>query len=183
MVFTILGNILTFLGNIITFFKHLFIILFIGDIFAIMAAVIDFFLVLAVMGGRDAEKAVKTWPSVTGIVLSSRAVRRGREGFNDHTSGLFPEITYSYEVAGKSYTSQNIWPGGGKGYGGPGRPGILARFPENSQTTVYYDPNDPGSAVLERNNPNIKIVLVIVVVVTVFLCIVMPLNVIPGFIR
>lgn len=49
-------------------------------------------------------------------------------------------VSFDYAVAGKHYTSQNIAIGG--------RP--MGTMPEEGPVTVYYNPHDPGEAVLFR---------------------------------
>ena len=91
------------------------------------------------------------WPSVTGVVRASEvetSIQRRSSGPN-RTSYLF-SLRYEYTVDSQTYEGDRIRFGG---YGDGTREfadAAVARFPVGAEVTVYYDPDDPGEAVLER---------------------------------
>ena len=54
--------------------------------------------------------------------------------------------------------------------GGSGAHKVVERYPAGAQVLVYYDPNNPSDAVLERGMPDyIKWLWITIVLVTIFL--------------
>lgn len=90
---------------------------------------------------------VSEWPSTTGTVQTSRIeTRSGSDGSTD-----YPIVTYSYKVMGQDYQGSRIAPG--MEVGGSGAAGVIARYPIGAQVPVYYDPQNPSDAVLEKKAP------------------------------
>jgi hypothetical protein len=65
---------------------------------------------------------------------------------------MYPAINYSYKVNSKTYQS-NVIAAGGYDVGGSGAPKVVAKYPAGSQVTVYYNPQNPQEAVLEKKSP------------------------------
>ena len=64
----------------------------------------------------------------------------------------YPEVRYEYEVFGQIYSGQQISFGANTGYSNQRKTQeILAKYPLGANITVYYDPNAPENAVLERH--------------------------------
>ena len=104
---------------------------------------------------RDRENAAETWPSVIGKISASevRVSRAGRR----HGTTQFPHVSYTYEVNGKAYHSSNIMAGGE--IGGVNVESTLARYPNGSEVTVYYNPQKPNDAVLQPGDKTMSKVL------------------------
>ena len=149
-------------------FTNVISILFIGGLMALFAALTDYYMVQYISDERKAEKAASQWPSVNGTVLSARLVSHGSIRYRAD----FPEVSYSYEVDGKTYKSKHISAGGE--VGGVTASGVLARYPVGSQVTVYYDPKKPKNAVLEKKSVTQKWLWVILIFTNILLCIVVP---------
>ena len=62
-----------------------------------------------------------------------------------------PAVEYEFEVGGRTMRGSRI--GIGDDWGGANSEATLARYPVGAAVTVYYDPNDPKSCVLERGGP------------------------------
>ena len=98
--------------------------------------------------GRRAE----SWPQAQGEVLQSGVDTRARRGGGD--GGDLHEyralVVYRYSVGGVEHRADNIafpTPGWGRERGAAER--TVARYPQGARVTVYYDPQQPGSACLE----------------------------------
>jgi hypothetical protein len=111
---------------------------------------------VALWGGfelRDRARGMARWPSVRGRVTAGAVV--AGTTFDDGSPAYYPVITYRYVVAGREYEGKrrtliNV------GVGGLLRGAaqqVVARYPVGSEVTVFYDPANPGEAVLERTNP------------------------------
>lgn len=88
-------------------------------------------------------KAVRTvsWQSTEGVVVRSEA-RRATGG------GTTPLVHYEYEVESRRYTGKRV--GYGKVYSETSAKRTARRYSKGKHVTVYYNPDNPSSAVLER---------------------------------
>jgi hypothetical protein len=129
------------------------------------AIVGNFFMLREVVYARNRENAVMQWPSVTGVVVRSEV--KVRRTSDDHTE--YPDISYTYEVMGKSYRCKQIMPGGE--IGGINVTSTLERYPVGAQVTVYYDPRNPKDAVLEQGKKKFSNMLwFMLILMNLFIC-------------
>jgi hypothetical protein len=92
-----------------------------------------------------------SWPSVPGIVKSSRTARRWGLGNGIWIAGLWyvPEVIFRYDVAGASYTGRKVT------LADSGYPklrearAIIDRYKPGAAVDVFYDPKRPKRAILE----------------------------------
>jgi hypothetical protein len=123
------------------------------------------FLIPSYKAYRQTEKS-KGWRSVTGQILSSE-VRERRSSEGGTTS--YPVVTYQYNVGLTSYQSDKVSPG--MGWGGVDVDKVMARYPAGSTVTVYYDPQNPSDALLERDSKSsITSLLVIMFLINLCIC-------------
>ena len=104
--------------------------------------------------GGEAQ-ASQTWPSVIGTVVSAvvetSASSDGHGGSSTHHT---PCVAYEYEVLGHRYRSDRLSFGASMNVGGyAGAQAVVDRYVPGNQVRVYYNPNQPGEAVLERTAP------------------------------
>jgi hypothetical protein len=106
-----------------------------------------------------------TWSATLGTVTFSTVERRSSgDGYS-----YYPVVNYAYQVMGQSYQGNRIMPG--PAVGGSGARKVVASYPAGAQVMVYYDPNKPSEAVLERSLPGyIKWLWVAVLLTDLFLC-------------
>ena len=109
--------------------------------------------------------AVQGWSSIMGTVLTSYLERR-RSG--NSGSANYPVVQYSYQVNGQMYQGMKIAPG--MEVGGTGAGKVVERYPEGAQVMVFYDPNNPSDAVLEKKAPAQWLIWLILVILDVTLC-------------
>jgi hypothetical protein len=118
---------------------------------------------------RSESARMAQWPATEGVIvkakMDSRRVRRsdpllprrGRHTIYVHSTN----IAYEYNVEGQAYVSTSISRAKGfdalvesRGqFGGAYQGTWLAKYPEGKRVNVYYDPTDPATAVLERDEP------------------------------
>jgi hypothetical protein len=106
---------------------------------------------LPVLGGRIWEaQSTRFWSSTPGLVVETKWVdyqARGRHGTSKKATKA--EIRYRYRVGGREYESRRILL-----YGEPRSKfhsvGWLRRYPPGARPPVYYHPEDPSIAVLEK---------------------------------
>ncbi len=97
---------------------------------------------------RRRMAVVSQWPSTMGTVLMSTIEQRssGEGGYTD-----YPVVQYSYQINGQAYQSYKLAPG--PELGGSGARKVIAKYPAGAQVMVFYDPQKPSDAVLERKAP------------------------------
>ena len=119
---------------------------------------------------RRRMAVVSQWPSVMGTVVASRIEQRhsSDSGWTD-----YPAVQYSYQVGGQTYQSMKLAPG--PEVGGSGARKVVARYPAGAQVMVFYNPQNPSDAVLERKAPAQWLMWLLLVVFDCALCGVMPL--------
>lgn len=120
---------------------------------AIFVLVGGFALALGVNDYRDGE-ATKSWPSTTAMVLSSEIhedtdTTRNANGRSRTRTTYRTEVRYEYTIDGSTYQGDQIKTGDYSGSQGRAND-TVNRYPAGANMTVYYDPVDPGHAVLER---------------------------------
>jgi len=107
-----------------------------------------------------------SWPSTMGNVIMSTLERRSS---SEGGYTYYPVVHYTYQVMGQTLQGHKIMPG--PAIGGTGAEKVVARYPMGAQVMVYYNPENPSEALLERSTPGyIKWLWIILVILDVFLC-------------
>ena len=119
---------------------------------------------------RRKMAAVSQWPSTMGSVIMSRIEQRSssESGYTD-----YPVVQYSYQVGGQTYQSYKLAPGPEVGGTGAGK--VIARYPAGAQVMVFYNPQNPSEAVLERKAPAQWLMWLLLVIFDCTLCGVIPI--------
>jgi hypothetical protein len=119
--------------------------LFAGIILALLALAGGVGLGMLAMSDLSKSRATQSWPSVTGTIKTAEIVengmRRGRQKY-------IAKVQYEYVVNGTTIIGERI---AINGYGSLlTDESVIAKYATGSTHPVYYDPNDPDSAVLEN---------------------------------
>ena len=119
---------------------------------------------------RKKMAAVSQWPSTLGTVMMSRLEQRSscEGGYTD-----YPVVQYSYQVSGQQFQSMKLAPG--PDVGGSGARKVVERYPSGAQVMVFYNPQNPSDAVLERKAPAQWLVWLMLVIFDCALCGVIPI--------
>ena len=148
-----------------TVFEGLMLIGGLGIIFIVLNAV---FLGILYFTQRKMN-AVAKWPYVMGTVKTSTTeYRDSGEG-----GAYYPVVHYSYQVGGQPFEGYRIAPGGEVGGVGAGK--VAARYPVGSHVKVFYNPQKPAEAFLEKKARGQVLMWVILVIVDFSLCVFAPL--------
>ncbi len=148
-----------------TVFEGLMLIGGLGIIFIVLNAV---FLGILYFSQRKMN-AVAKWPYVMGTVKTSTTeYRDSGEG-----GAYYPVVHYSYQVGGQPFEGYRIAPGGEVGGVGAGK--VAARYPVGSHVKVFYNPQKPAEAFLEKKARGQVLMWVILVIVDFSLCVFAPL--------
>ncbi|MCJ8330086.1 MAG: DUF3592 domain-containing protein [Lentisphaeria bacterium] len=99
--------------------------------------------------GYQGAKATENWPNTIGIVTHMAYIET-EEGLNGRKPGgtsRWTEVEYSYQVAGKEFTSRQVsYNNETTSYRNAKL--FSKKYPEGSEITVYYNPDDPEEALL-----------------------------------
>ncbi|MCL4248041.1 MAG: DUF3592 domain-containing protein [Anaerolineae bacterium] len=131
------------------------------------------FLFWRAMRGRGRASQARNWPFVTGAVVDARVeARRSSNSRGGYSTSYYPVVNYEYEVQGHRYRSNQLYLGDSIGYGSSAiAENKVAPYLSGNRVTVYYDPQNPGVAVLERASPSSNILLfVVVLILAILLC-------------
>ena len=129
------------------------------------AFLVDAILLGIIYAARRGVAKAASWPSTMGTVTFSTVERRQ----SSDSTASYPVVNYTYQVMGQMFEGRKIMPG--PETGGSFAHKVVARYPVGAQVMVYYDPNNPSDAVLERGMPGyIKWLWITIVLVDVFLC-------------
>jgi hypothetical protein len=117
---------------------------------------------MSIINGRKA-KASMQWPSVQGAIVSSEMVMDTSTSSDIATWS--PVVTYSYTVNGQALQCSRVKfsPARGKK--------VVAKYPKGNAVQVFFDPQQPSSAVLEKGGST-KVMLLVGVAVIVGCCLV-----------
>ncbi len=123
-----------------------------GGIFILALAALGVFLIVYSVRSRKKAEASQSWPSTIGRITVAEVKQSASTDDDGRTSyAYYPSVAYEYQVAGQTYTGKRIAFGGVHASGSSSKAAAeLARFPVGGQVTVYYNPEKPGEAVLER---------------------------------
>lgn len=127
----------------------LFFVVFFGGFFAIVITV-----------KLREVRAASRWPSTQGEIISSKSsaktVTTHHATYDENEDKVekrnFARITYRYTVNGKQFTCDRL--SVGEDLGNDDVRGKLERYPKGRMVEVFYNPEKPGKAVLERGLPN-----------------------------
>lgn len=118
---------------------------------------------------RDKKKLEESqaWSATSGTVTQSyirEAESRDSDGYT--TISYYPEVRYSYQVMGVEYTGDQVAFGGSVGDSNRSKAGeTLMQYPVGKDMLVYFDPQNPHAAVLERRMGS-KLFLIIGIIFT-----------------
>jgi len=123
---------------------------FVGFIFIVIAALVVF---LAHRTRRQAHDS-QTWPMIPGHVVKSWVGTRRRQKGRAH---YYVGVEYTYRVADKDYTSNRVRFGGSPMFQSRSSAESAAqtRYPAGMNLNVYYNPQHPEKAVLDRQPPSL----------------------------
>jgi len=155
-----------------------------GGIFVLVLLVLGIYLVVFSLRSKKKAEESQNWPGTPGTVTLAevkRSVNRDEDG--NESYDYFPKVEYTYLVGGETLTGKRLAFGGILAQKNPASvQKTLERYPVGGQVTVYYDPNKPSDAVLERQAGGLKWGLIIGIICLVLsLCIACPLLI--GLIR
>lgn len=91
------------------------------------------------------------WPRVSGLVVHSDLTNRRAESGNVDGTGPKVDVSYEYVVDNKVYRN-NVVRFDQQLLSSHRKEILVASYPAGKRVDVFYDPDDPGESVLERDS-------------------------------
>ena len=134
-----------------------------GGGLALVFGGIGAFLIYQSIQQRKKAGASQSWPSTAGqITHASISHSTSTDSEGDTTDSYSPHLSYTYQVLGSQYTGDKISIGFQQSFSNRNKAAeILAHYPEAAQVAVFYNPQNPAEAVLERRASGSTVALVI----------------------
>lgn len=128
--------------------------------------VISAILLTIIFSARWSASKAQSWAATTGkVVFSTLEARRGSKG----NMVYYPVVRYQYRVHAMNYEGNKIMPG--MAWGGSGAAAVVAKYPVGTTVPVYYNPENPAEALLERDAPKYTIWLGVALILSnLFMC-------------
>jgi hypothetical protein len=115
---------------------------------------------------RRRVRAAESWITTLGEIVVSEV--RSRKSARRGNITYSPYIVYEYEVMGQLYRGERVHLGFELGSGIESWAAEkLAAYPIGKRVEVFYDPNDPANAVLEKSAPMNKTLRLVIVGVVI----------------
>jgi len=120
-------------------------------VFVIVTAV-GVYITISAFISRSKANASQNWSGTQGTVRESNVqVKESYDSDDGTTTTYSPHVRYAYTVNRQAYESGRIHFGSGKTTRRAAEEAIN-RYPAGSTVMVYYDPQNPQQAVLERRS-------------------------------
>jgi hypothetical protein len=130
-------------------------------VFILWALLYWFLLRIMVLGIKS-----KKWPSIEGVIVASRFEKVKRSGTGLLFNAYVCTIIYEYTLTGRTYANDLISFGDltlrvlNRGLRDKrGADKIVTIYPEGKRVSVYYDPQNPGQAILKPGIGNVYFIL------------------------
>jgi hypothetical protein len=122
----------------------------ISSVFTIGFGLSGVYLTVQYLKARTLARQSMTWPAIRGEVTTSWVRKGSLQG-----RGMRAIVKYTYTVMGQTYESDKLSTAdlSGMKLTGPesGAKQVTKQYPKGRQVNVYYDPQNPAQAVLERD--------------------------------
>ena len=132
--------------------------------------IIGFVLLFIYFRNLAQVRASQTWSTAQGTVIQSWVRKSNSTDSDGSTSSSYhPEIHYLYQIKGDEHQGNKIAFGPRVGGSRSRAKKIVEKYPTGANVTVYYQPDKPANAVLERSISKISLVLGIIFALAGFL--------------
>lgn len=140
-----------------------------AGIFALVTipfVLVALFLLWRALSSRRKVRESMNWEKTTGTVLFSMVeTRRSRSSEGGTSTSYYPKVVYEYRVMGQVYHGDRFSLGE-IGLGFYNRVATkVAEYPAGKLIDVYYNPENPLEAVLERTAPSSNILIFVVILI------------------
>ncbi|HKZ43467.1 MAG TPA: DUF3592 domain-containing protein [Anaerolineales bacterium] len=145
-----------------------------GGFFFLLTLGLGLYLVISNIKSRQKAEASQNWPSVPGTITTAEVKKSiSHDDDNNETINYYPYVEFTYQVAGQQFSAKRLSFGAQVAQRSPApAQSTLQKYPVGGQVAVYYDPQNPSDAVLERQVGGFKTGMIIgVICLVISLCI------------
>jgi hypothetical protein len=122
----------------------------IQNLLFLILSLVGLIIVIAALRSRKQAETSQAWPGTQGRVIESRVESHTSTDSDGHHNTDYKAIVrYTYSVMGQEYSANRV-AFGARSSNRNAASEVVNRYPLDQQVTVYYDPDKPGQAVLER---------------------------------
>ena len=142
-----------------------------GGCFVTIFLGVGVFMLVKYFQDRKKAEESQSWSGTSGQVTQAyvrESETRDSDGYL--TTSYYPEVRYTYQVLGAEYGGDKISFGGSVGGSRNKADEIVAQYPVGKNLTVYYDPNNPEDAVIERKMGSKGFLIIGIVFTLVGIC-------------
>ena len=143
----------------------------IGGCFVLIFGIIGVVMLVKYFHDKKKAEESQNWSSAPGRITESYVRREestDSEGYM--TTSYYPEVRYNYEFLGSEYTGDKIAFGGKVGGNQKKAQANLVQHPVGKNVIIYYDPNNPEDAILERKMSGKSMLIIGVVFTLIAFC-------------
>lgn len=144
-----------------------------GGLILIFAA-IGIYLIYSSYKSRQKAGESQQWPSTSGEITEARVTHSTHTDADDNRIDSYsPYVRFTYQVSGQEFTGDKITFGLKQAFNQEQKAQqALGRYQMGGQVSVYYNPDNPKEAVLERSAGNSSVSLIIgIVFIVISICI------------
>ena len=137
---------------------------------------------LLIRFNKDKQKAAssQTWPSTSGRIVEARVTEStSTDSDGDRSTYYSPQIVYEYEVMGSPIRGDKIYVGlksSSSNYKKAQEK--VAQYPIGKTVSVFYNPDDPTDAVLERRAQTTTTLVLGIIFLVIGVCLGLPIVIV-----
>lgn len=136
-----------------------------------LLVILNLIFLAVILTTRRKVSQVRGWPSTQGVVMSSTV--ESRSSGDDGGLVDYPVVKYSYQVGAQAFQGHRIAPGPEPRGSGARR--VADRYAQGAPVPVFYNPQNPSDAVLEKQAPAQNWMWFILVIFDCVICVAAPL--------
>ena len=148
-----------------------------GGLFVAIFAGVGIYLLIRFNKDKQKAASSQSWPSASGRIVEARvAESTSTDSDGDRSTCYSPQIVYEYEVLGSPLRGDKIYVGlksSSSNYKKAQEK--VAQYPIGKTVSVYYNPDDPTDAVLERRAQTTITLVLGIIFLVIGVCLGLPI--------
>jgi hypothetical protein len=148
-----------------------------GGAFALALGALGLVLIVLYLRNKNKAKASMGWPSTQGRILSTN-IRVDEVDDESNRVRYVPEVHFEYTVNGVTHEGKRIIYGSEPDFGSRDKAQeFLQKYPQGALVTVFYNPENPGEAVLSQGMRKMVASLVVgIILIVLMICFLCPIG-------
>lgn len=149
-----------------------------GGVFALGLGALGVVLIVLYVRNKNKAKASLGWPSTQGRILSIN-IRVDEVDDESNRVRYIPEVHFEYAVNGVTHQGKRIIYGSEPDFGSRDKAqDFLQKYPQGGLVTVFYNPENPGEAVLTQGMRKMVASLIVgIILIVLMVCLLCPIGI------